>query len=49
MVLARQVKYFKLCVFAKKALFKRYGVICVSQQCVRPYPMFVSTQASLLG
>ena len=41
-------KVFKLCVFAKKASFKRYGVVCISRQRVRPYLMFVTIQASLL-
>ena len=36
------------CVFAKKALFKRYCIICVSRQRVRHYIVFVTTQASLL-
>ena len=34
--------------FAKKSLFKIYGIICISQQRVRPYLVFVTTQASLL-
>ena len=42
------IECFKLCVFANKASFKRYGVICVSRQHVRPYLVFVTIQASLL-
>ena len=30
------------------SLFKIYGIICISQQRVRPYLVFVTTQASLL-
>ena len=30
------------------ASFKRYGVICISRQSVRPYLVFVNIQASLL-
>ena len=41
-------RLFRLCIFAKKASFKRYGVICVSQQGVRPHLVFVTIQASLL-
>ena len=41
-------KVFILCVFAKKASFKRYGVICISRQRMRPYLVFVIIQASLL-
>ena len=36
MALAWQIKCFKLFVFVKKALFKRYDVICISQQHVHP-------------
>ena len=45
---ASRVFYILLCVFANKASFKRYGVICVSRQHVRPYFVFVTIQASLL-
>ena len=38
----------KVCIFAKKASFKRYGVICISRQRVRSYLVFVNIQASLL-
>ena len=35
-------------VFSKTASLERYGIICVSRQCARPYLVFVTTQASLL-
>ena len=44
----QQVKRFTLWVFANNASFKRYGVICISRQRVRPYLVFVTSQASLL-
>ena len=33
--------------FSENAPLQRYGVICVSQQHVRPYLMFMATKASL--
>ena len=39
----------KICgVFFENAPLQRYGVICVSRQRVRPYLVFVATEASLL-
>ena len=37
-----------MCVFAKKASFKMYGVICISSQRVHLYLVFVTIQAFLL-
>ena len=33
----------RLCVFAIKAWFKRYGIMCISRQRVRPYLVFVTS------
>ena len=44
---AKLTRYLKRRFF-KNASFTRYGVICVSRQHVRPYLVFVTTEASLL-
>ena len=39
----------KVCaVFSETVMLQRYGIVCISQQCVCPCLLFVTTKASLL-
>ena len=40
---------FNCMAYSESAPLQRYGVICVSQQCVRSYLVFVATEPSLLA
>ena len=39
---------FNFMAYSEGAPLLRYGVICISRQCRRPYLVFVATEASLL-